>query len=268
MPIRSSMYYADGKIRNGTVVAEEYGPAPAIVVRDNYHYSLPAIMRLYKANLHVRNEHYSSAMHEMEAALDGIPDPYQNANTYYLRELVKYAYEHAGEVLIPSAAPKVIELDPHEPIYEENYSSDRRLEDAFDLQSSDSEWGKEILKPYGYDAEKQQHYISNKFSKRQNQWMTTGDRYLFSAPEGYVVASVDVWLEGYQTQAWTIDALVVTVGDYNSKGATGGPRTGHVKSHFQAPVLAGTRLFELLIQIAGDFTKKDRSVCLYQPLED
>ena len=43
--------------------------------------------------------------------------------------------------------------------------------------------------------------------------MTTGDRYMFTAPEGYIVDSVDVWLEGYQTQPWTLDALVVTVGD-------------------------------------------------------
>ena len=248
--------YADGKVRDGTVVAEKYGPAPAIVVRGNYHYSLPAIMHLYKANLHVRTEDYSGAMHEIEAALDGIPEAYRNGNTYNLRQLVKYAYGRTGEVLIPSAAPKVIELNPHDPVYEENYSSGKRLEDAFELQSSDSEWGNEILKPYGYDAENQQHYISNKYSGKQKQWMTTGDTYLFAVPEDYVVESVDVWLEGYQTQPWTLDALVVAVGDYNSKGATGGPRTGHVEDHYRAPVLAGTRLFELLIQIAGDFTKK------------
>ena len=85
--------------------------------------------------------------------------------------------------------------------------------------------------------------------------MTTADTYLFAAPKGYIVDSVDVWLEGYQTQPWTLDALVVSVGDYNSKGATGGPRSGYTKDHYRAPVLKGTQLFELLIQVAGDFTK-------------
>ena len=75
------------------------------MVRGNYHYSLPASMHLYKANLHVRTEDYSGAMHEIEAALDGIPEAYRNGNTYNLRQLVKYAYGRTGEVLIPSAAP-------------------------------------------------------------------------------------------------------------------------------------------------------------------
>ena len=248
--------YPHGQIRDGTVVAEEYGPAPATVVRGNHRHSLPAVMHLYKANLHVRNENYSGAMYEVEAALAEMPEAIRSGNTYYLRQLVKYAYAQEGEVLIPWAAPKVIELNPRNPEYEENFSTAKRVEDAFELHSAASEWGKEVVKPYGYDEDTQQHYISNKFSKTQNQWMTTGDRYLFAAPEGYLVESVDVWLEGYQTQPWTIDALVVTVGDYNSKGATGGPGTGHVKDHYRAPVLAGTKLFELLIQIAGDFTQK------------
>jgi len=248
--------YPEGRIRDGTVVAQKYEPASAIVVTGNRDQNIPAIMHLYKANLHVRSKKYRRAMREVEAALAEMPEAIRGGDTYYLRKLVKYAYAQEGEVLIPKAAPKVIELNPQHPVYEEDFSTAKRVEDAFDLDSAASEWGKEILKPYGYDEKAQQHYISNKFSKTRNQWMTTGDKYLFTAPEGYLVESVDVWLEGYQTQPWTIDALVVTVGDYNSKGATGGPRTGPVKDHYRAPVLPGTKLFQLLIQIAGDFTKK------------
>ena len=247
--------YRDGRVGDGTIIAEEYGPVPAIVVHGNYGYSLPAIMRLFKSSLFVRTGGFGDALRELERSAQGTPDAYQNTNVHYLRQLVRFAYEQTGEVLIPAALPTVIMLDKENPVYMEDYSSDKRFKDSFDLDSAESKWSGEILKPYGYDEQTQQHYISNKYSAANKQWITTNDKYLFAAPDGYVVDSVDVWLEGYQTQPWTIDALVVSVGDYNSKGATGGPRPGYTEDHYQAPVLSGTRLFELLIQVAGDFTK-------------
>lgn len=248
--------YPDGKLRDGTVIAQQFEPAPAITVNDSYNYSLRAILHLYKSSLYVRSKNFRSALREVEAAADGMPQVYHDGNLAYLRQLVEYAYAHAGEVLIPAAAPNVIRLDALNPTYEENYSSNKRVIDAFQIQSVDSSWRNEIIKPYGYDEQRKQNYISNKYFKAKKQWMTTADSYLFAAPEGYIVESVDVWLEGFQTQTWTLDALVVTVGDYNSKGATGGTRKGYLKDHYRAPVLAGTKLFRLLIQIAGDFTKQ------------
>lgn len=247
--------YGDSTIRDGTVIAEEYGPVPAIIVRGNYGYSLAAIMRLFKYSLYVRTGDFRSAMQELESSAEGTPEPYQHGNVHYLRQLVKFAYEQSGDVLIPAASPKVILLDNDNPVYMEDYSSGKRFRDSFKLESGDTKWGGEILQPYGYDEQTQQHYISNKYAKAKKQWMTTADKYLFAVPDGYVVDSVDVWLEGYQSQPWTLAALVVSVGDYNSKGASGGPRPGHIKDHYRAPVLSGTRLFELLIQVAGDFTK-------------
>ncbi len=239
--------YADGQLRDGTVIATEHGPTPAIVYRRG---DLAALMRLFKASVYVRLEEYLHAMRELEAADDG-----RATRTHYLRDLVKYAYVQTGEVLIPNAAPSVIQLDAGNPSYEEDYASSKRFEDAFTLESVKTVWNGETLTPYGFDEREQRRYISNKYSKTSKQWMTTADTYLFAAPGGYIVDSVDVWLEAFQTEPWTVDALVVAVGDYNAKGATGGPHRGYVSGHYRAPVLTGTRLFRLLIQVTGDSTK-------------
>ena len=145
-------------------VAQKHEPASAIVVTGNRDQNIPAIMHLYKASLHVRSKKYRRAMHEVEAALAEMPEAIRAGDTYYLRKLVKYAYAQEGEVLIPKAAPKVIELNPQHPVYEEDFSTAKRVEDAFDLDSAASEWGKEILKPYGYDEKAQQHYISRELT--------------------------------------------------------------------------------------------------------
>ena len=248
-----------GSLPNYTEIAPALRKHQAIVLSTKHDIDLDRFMLLFKSYVYIATGEFKAALQVLHAAEKHVPPKEKPLHrTYYewrKAELVRDAYGQAGVVLLPEI-PKVIELDPANPVYEEDYTTDKRFADTFHLGSKHFNWGGDPLKTVSTDPESGDRYIHNAYFAKKDQWFSVEDIYAFAVPEGYVAASVALQMQGAQRVPNALSITVHPIAGYPTKLAVSGRRTGKVSTQGALTLMPGTRFFRLKILIEGNFTKK------------
>ncbi|MCZ6872787.1 MAG: hypothetical protein O7G88_04540 [bacterium] len=251
--------YPNGLLPDNTQIMPAVRTHEAVIAIQSHHLPLKSYMHLFKYYIYLRTNRYQAALKALEAAESGIPTHRLHTyRTYYewrKNRLVRDAYTRTGTVLFPKL-PHVIGLSPELSIYEEDYSTAKRLKESYVLGTEYFEWGGKKLSTSGRDKQTGEFYINNPYLKEKDEWFSVTDEYVFAAPEGYIVTSVELDYEGFQTRPGTINIAAGSLGDNYPYGSSTQHTNGKFRAKDRIAMLPGTRMFKVQVAIWGDFAKK------------
>ncbi len=210
------------------------------------HMKIPFVtyMRHYKYNIYSSMGDYKNALREYEIAYLGEENRgkvwYNNAYIL-LGKFVREAYRRAGVAYNPMYRDGILPLSLNDPTYREDYSTDKRFEDVF--SSNGASATKRI-----YDKKTRQYHLYPD-ARFLTKFRVARDYYIFTAPEGYYVDSVDVEMVGYQPASKMVSVTINNNEEYVvSKGV--------FQQKMNLPLPTGTRMFQMLLNFNRQKGKK------------
>ena len=259
--------YPDGRLPLGTEIVAKLGhysqaQEPLDAIYFTYRNTLlKSYIHAFKQDVYLHLGDYRSAYKELVSGFD-MPHPAFKVDR--LNDLMRRAYNEAGIVLHDDKIKNIVTLDIENPVYEEEYDDPlKRIKDAFVVTEAPKDaFGKEYFIGYRTRGQKKEYYLHSVFlpnqvlhsssGTRKGGWAQIRDQYVFAAPDGFSISSVDVKLKGFQPKE---HGIAVFIGKFGSVGYVNGTLlpvvSGNIMDKKHILVTPGSKRFTAHINVYG-----------------